>query len=556
MKVTKRNATDLDSKPIEERLKVVLGTPFKDRPGLIVSSKDAEQLTQMLPDEELWLTIKEVGEEASLQLLEMASQDQLQYILDIELWKKDEVASALKWLKIISTFTRERLLTWARSVDGDLLVLLFKKNIHVRKRASQDEDVLDGPWPSDTPPTTLEGVYYLQGLTPDADAIARPMLELMGKLDHEFYARLCEAVIHEIGSSLEESALSWRERRLAEKGFPSIEEALGVYAFVSDRRIADLPKRGKIPTGAPPPRYPLMVEGEIYPILMLAISKIEDDLLRDSILREMVATANKVVIADGRQITPEVVLASLNKVLGYVNIALELLAGADIDKAARVLRERWIVHLFQIGWSQLVKLHQRARRSKKGTMSDVMDPPIGEKIACVSRKRPMYFSPEGGGLRDFKGLDEIRDVERAIGFAGYVNSLLDSVFNISPEQVEMAISEKESLCASGILLTAWAKGVLTGRYQFGPLSAKELGRLLRKAFGRGGEEGLKSKIVPDFKKWFIQHQPGITPNETAYLDEFVDFSFVRLVEELGGLSPGEEINPEFIQCLWVVPEVV
>jgi len=57
----------------------------------ILEQDNPKEVVQGLPHEDFFWLIKKVGEDDCLPLLELASPDQWEYLLDLEAWKKDRL---------------------------------------------------------------------------------------------------------------------------------------------------------------------------------------------------------------------------------------------------------------------------------------------------------------------------------------------------------------------------------------------------------------------------------------------------------------------------------
>ncbi len=563
---------DIKTKDQLVEVKRILSLPIEDRIDAIIHSPNPAELVHAMPEEQVWLTIKKLGERESLSLIALTSVDQLQYILDVELWKKDRHAEArsLEWLSLLKECGDKKVLQWAREADSDSVVLTFLEHVHIEKKQAQDDDPLEREWLEEFPVITMDGMYYFQALSQAADEVVRPVLAALAKDDHEFFQKLCEVVISELRSNLEEEAFSWRTKRLSEKGFVSLEEALSVYSYLNDRQIASLPRRSAVEstTTVKQPVYPLALGGESYPIFMLALSGIKDERLKENIFNELAAIANKVIVADGRAITPETIESSLKKVMGFVNIGLERLSGADPHKAATVLNERWLLHLFQVGFSVVSKLRQMARKfvtagwpSAVGGDLNLLDEPLALSVHGVLKKRPMYFAEENaeGEYRDFKSIDEVREVERYIERAEYIGSLFANVFKLSPADVQVAVEGREDFHWSNVLLNIWAKGSATGNYKFSPVTEDEMQKVLKNSWSSSDMESsirsFKTDIADKFLHWLFERQPKMNSNDEKHCRIFVEECFNKFLEEFGELLGDEPLDSRYIQSIWVVPKI-
>ena len=66
----------------------LLAQPGKKALDLILESPTPARLVQSLAEEDLFWLVRDIGPEDALPVLSLASNDQWQYLLDLELWKK------------------------------------------------------------------------------------------------------------------------------------------------------------------------------------------------------------------------------------------------------------------------------------------------------------------------------------------------------------------------------------------------------------------------------------------------------------------------------------
>ena len=106
---------------MDTKIKKILDLPFEERIDAVIHSPDPSALVHAMPEEEVWLTIKKLGERDALSLIALTSTDQLQYILDVELWKKDRHLGekSLHWLALLRDCGDKKVLQWAREADAD-----------------------------------------------------------------------------------------------------------------------------------------------------------------------------------------------------------------------------------------------------------------------------------------------------------------------------------------------------------------------------------------------------------------------------------------------------
>ena len=77
----------LSTLSLEEQTKHVLNLPPHLQRELLALCENAVAITQSLPAEEIYNLIKELGNEESILILSMVSEEQLQFIFDLEWWR-------------------------------------------------------------------------------------------------------------------------------------------------------------------------------------------------------------------------------------------------------------------------------------------------------------------------------------------------------------------------------------------------------------------------------------------------------------------------------------
>ena len=80
----------------------------------ILDSPMPARLVQSLAEEDLFWLVQDIGPEDALPILSLASNEQWQYLLDLEVWDKDrlEIDSVNQWLGLLLKADPERFLIW------------------------------------------------------------------------------------------------------------------------------------------------------------------------------------------------------------------------------------------------------------------------------------------------------------------------------------------------------------------------------------------------------------------------------------------------------------
>lgn len=419
-----------------EEISSILELKGKERMDAILNHDNAQYIVQSLPEEEVYFTIKEIGEQDALPLISLMSPEQYQYLLDLELWKGYELKPERveHWLPILLSCEEDAIERWLKTVDLDTLLLILKKNIRIHiKNGDEPLDFKD----EENYPFTLDGTYYIEVLNPKFRDYIEKLLNHIASLDFNFYLRLLDQVSWEIGVELEERAFRFREARLADKGFPSFDEALSLYQYLNPKRLRLMLEEKKIhpveiPNDSLPPNFPMLLK-EQRMFFSICLSELDDQYLLDRIKTELTYMANQALVVDQPEnIDLTVLKESLKKVGSYLSIGLEIMSGGDISQAKRYLSEIPLKYLFQIGFGSALELKWKAERilkkgwySNKGLPLSFLGFPWEERMEGVLRKRPLFFSEtDEMGYREFRRLEEIRLVEHELALIEFLMKIL------------------------------------------------------------------------------------------------------------------------------------
>ena len=233
-----------NSLPIKSQLDTVLQGRGKERLHYLFLSEHPEQLVQLLPELEVFLTVKEVGERDSLDLISLTTPEQFQYLIDLDLWEKDRLdpEKILNWMEILLESGEKKFTQFIHSTDPGFIALLLKKFLHVTTYEGEHLEGMDK-----TPPFTLDQFYFIVFKGRRTREVFQPFMQILYRVDKEGYRRLMDSLIVELESELEETGYRLRNGRLADYGFPDLEEALEIYRFVNPDSLVseERPLRGR-----------------------------------------------------------------------------------------------------------------------------------------------------------------------------------------------------------------------------------------------------------------------------------------------------------------------
>jgi len=416
-----------DSLPIDKRLDIFSKLSPRAREELIETISQPGELMKRISEEEIFFTIKELGEENALNLIHATTGKQLEYILDIDLWWKNlfDAGAARRWIEIIAALGPEKILQFVQTVDEEIIITTLHRFIRVKTR---DPDIDLTEQLDSLPPFTLDNRFFLDFRVPDVEEALKNLLLTIFQWSHEYYAGLMHQLEWGIHLETEETAFKFRQARLADHGFPDFDEAVEIYRYVGPREVAVLsagprPTDEETSTGPHPLlEYPLTVSDPDN-LFMRCLRQIGDPLEKDRLSTELAHLANKVMIADTSDPgSVDNLRSALSKAAGYINIALEEQCGANLAEAIELLRSAHVEILFRRGFSLIMDLRKEALKLIRGYVGGVdnLGTPLAGLVSGLLQKRPFYAAQVLGEKkpREFSSLEEILFIRSLMAPAG------------------------------------------------------------------------------------------------------------------------------------------
>jgi hypothetical protein len=552
-----------NSLPTENQLDVVLRASGKERLHYLFLSENPEELVHRLPELEVFLTIKEVGEKDSSDVISLTTPEQFQYLLDLELWKKDQLnpEKILHWLEILLESGEERVVQFIHSSDPELIALLLKKFLHVATLEGEPLESRDR-----IPLFTLDQYYFIDFKEKEARSVFVPFLQILYRADGEGYRRLMEALIVEIESELEETGYRLRNARMADYGFPDFEEALGIYRFVNPdslalKETAPVVKVQKAVDKGSSTFY--LVSRDEAPFLSSILAKIDDPQEQNRIKIEMAALCNKAMMAEPIDLFEiDEMERVTKKVFHYLNLGLQYLSLGEEIKALEQLRLLPLEKIFQCGVGATLLLKRKAESILKGSWFSgdrenltFLDLPHLEKFEAILRKRPMFY--RDGVLDEFKNLEDLKKAEIFLGSIEVAADFLREKLGVTPRGLRALDltgcypGRWQEITLSTIFLTALANKILKGTLQLKALEKAYLKELISSVFER--DERAKGVIKMEIKNRLGDWLSSMEADEDKrhHLLAFKDFCLDLLEEEFGRIPQEEEIDPRFVKGLLI-----
>jgi len=357
---------------------------------VILDARDPQALVRALPADELYLLVLDVGLADAAIVVQLASARQFKVFLDLDAWAGGsfDTRKALPWLRAARAGAQlepKAAARWAKklgALDTELLRIVLRETLRVHDLELDP----DPEFESDRFMRSPEGKLMVEFLVDGAEYSAvRGILDDLYAEDPFRAGRLLSSLGWEMPSELEESALRWRTGRLADLGWPTLDEALSWFAR--------------------PPRTPASAPGAPARPAGFALAALSRDSLldravarlapgdREAVEAQIVAAANAVLVADAVELgDPDLVRGAFEAARAYLELGLEKAAGADDARAAEALASTPVKRIFQDGFGRVLELSWRAKRILDRAGEGVrLGAPLDEALAALATRRPRYF---------------------------------------------------------------------------------------------------------------------------------------------------------------------
>ncbi|MEN8182819.1 MAG: DUF6178 family protein [Myxococcota bacterium] len=340
----------------EAQVALVCESPISLRAGLLGLVSHPEEVIPRMPPAELCFVVKAVGLSDAGWLLEHASAEQITTAIDLDAWSAlvPDRGRIGAWLDALRDAGEETLLRAAHALDFELLALELRSRVSViMSGRNEDVDLPSGA-------LTLDGQFHVVPSKAGDDLEdVLTLLRVLFQHDYWFYHRLLQAVSADLEHELEEWALRWRNGRLQDLGFPQLEDAKRIYAWLSPERLAELPSEphaievGEWPLPVWMPSLP--VAGEGGELLFRSIAALREE-ERRPLLFAFLALANRLAVADGLPLGDvESLPQAIAKAEGTASRGLAYLAQKNGVEPTEVLRRATLERLFMVGSNIMTK---------------------------------------------------------------------------------------------------------------------------------------------------------------------------------------------------------
>ena len=507
----------------------------------ILDHDNPVQLIRNMTRVDLFWLIKKIGENDSLPLLRLASLDQWQYMLDMELWNRDRIdlGETIEWFDRLQKADPNRLARWLFSEEGNLHAHFYFYNaLEVKIREDDNFEPPEGF-------ITFDNLFYIRILDKDHEETIEQILRTMSDENNILYQTLLQELAGLIPAQIEEEMYRQRGVRLAENGYLPFEEAISVYSYQN----ADLLKKDGskyrlyLPDDAHAramvPVIPFMhARGDN--MFVKSLSEISDNLLLDRLRLEFAGLCNQIFSADGVRFEGLEVLINISKKsAGYINMGLERLSGGDIEIAGEYIKNNPLISIFRVGFGLSLELKWETERwlnrswfFRQGLNPYFWGDEWGGILKGILEKRPLFFSGlrEGNEYRPFESLSELDKCHDILYRLISLDGLFERISSEYPLDTEMLKDPLLNLYP--LLFSFYARRQLNLGHGFLPLSleqTREFFRVMR------GEEKAPPFRMPGFKDIFIgefiSYGTTVDPGQTELLKDTLSRMWDEFSEE-------------------------
>jgi uncharacterized protein DUF6178 len=525
----------------------------------ILDSENPKETVQSLSSGDFFWLVKKIGADECLPLLELASTDQWQHLLDLEIWRRDrlDIEDICLWMKRLESADPGRLVTWLFSQGQALAYYHFLKITEVIVAESED-DSLD--LPEDF--FSIDGVIHIRVLNPEYRESTENLIRSMADQDFLRY----QAVFLRLGGFLpvetEEEMYRVRNIRLAEHGFLPFEEALRVYSPLNPEDI----KREK-PLELPEPvqddrliipASPLYHAGT-QNMLTETLSRATDPLLMERLRLEFAGLCNQILSADGLM-NPELndLVRTCRKGASYISLALERLCGRDAPAALGIIREHSLISLFRVGFGLALKIKWEAERWLSGSWFHNLGLQLGfwgedwgGAVAGILQRTPRLFMGVGGDeeYKDFEWLSELGEGLMVLRRVMVLDSLMDKLTETFPLNDE--IMQAPEATFTPLLFNFWAHELLNLKPGFSPLSRDQAAGLFTKLRSKDkGPPFTMAGFEKAFIRCFMAFSSSSDTEASLILEETLGLIWNQFREEYQGIST-EDLEPRYSEYILI-----
>jgi len=387
---------------------------------------------------------------------------------------------------------------------------------------------------------------------------------------------LMEAVIWYPVTPTVETAYRWWHSRVEEKGILSYDEAIEVYSLMDvDSLKLEAPSHEVFVDPEAPyavaPVHPLTdTDSSTFFGQCLAMMKNHGRV--NAICGELMYLANKVMVADQQEFgNMDSHHETMRKVLGYINIGLELGAGGDIAKGESLLNQTWMQSLFQVGYAGIMRLKWEGEKLIKDNgllLECLLTPGYMDHLAASMTRFPKIGVMQTEDAeeaetniqwRNRESLHDIQILENFLSLGRFYVRFARQSLDLSLEKIQQFLEEahspsnKEDLDIVTLTLTGLARFTLFKEIECQPLLHEGARSFLQTIFHVGiYQDELKAindDILKTFRDRLLETSLAWTSEDKERLDHLLQTCVATLQTQFGRLDFSKKIEWQFTRGL-------
>ncbi len=563
-----RGESEFLNLPFQEKLEFLYGLPARQKRDLILSAPEAERLVQSFSPETLFYTLKEIGSADAGDLLSLAMPEQVKSLFDLDCWNRDRpnVHRMREWIEAMADGGRRKLADALMGLDMEMMSILLRGYIKVHRI----EDAASSPDATANRFAQYDENYLIEFIRHDAiSQHISDFIEEAFERDYNYFGGLMEEIYWGVEAELEEEAYQFRRARLNDRGFPDFFDAQSVFAYLKPEQFLKIraeyepPSRADLPDDTEviaPEMAPAIADGDVS-LFNTALTAGFASQGKRQLRSEMAMVSNQVLVARAVDFGDlEAVRVAVEMTHHYLNLALEHLAGGDLQSAIEHLRDTPLKLLFRLGVSLTIDLRTSTELTlRKLGLSSVkvreisyLDSPYREALAGFMARQPRFYSGlDGSGAVEMRDFSSMRDLHLSYAILDQIDSaaeLFRALFAIdisSPNfRAQMAARDVR---LSQLVLTGFARLALDNRLTIDPIEGSRL-TAMRAAIMTGQPGTLSDEFRARINQALAERMDETTRKRTA---AFLNSCLNLLEEEFANLGGEREIDPRFIESVLV-----
>jgi hypothetical protein len=316
----------------------------KLRGEFLVSIENPEQVVPLLPETEFALALNAVGKDEAGWLLAFSTEEQRIACIDMDCFDLHgfQPERMMGWIDALIDAGEPTLASAFQDFDPEIWALGLRWMAHFSIGAASGDAL------------TEDGVVFY---TPHSDADSERVREILQTLfssNPRLYWQVVYAAMEDASAECEEWAVRWRDARLADLGFPSLEQAMWVYRPLSIAEVEFREPTTPATTSTPPPdqRSTALIPSRFGKTLLGDALRQLPASRASELLGYIAGVANAVAIADRLELgDPDTAKEASDKALAGIEKGLCRLVDSRNLAAHLVLDRVTALQLFRLGTS-------------------------------------------------------------------------------------------------------------------------------------------------------------------------------------------------------------